>query len=245
MASVYDHEIGNELTRGSKKPIRDSFPSLYLQWLHFQFLGVAIVLIGLAYIWFVRGEGIFSVEFFIFALVMPFAVRFLVIPCFHILKGHLPPKKRLIVSLSFSGIILAAMLSPLFFIWGDDAYSFIQEKIASASKRSPHSSTIPSPSANDFSEKSSPPIAMVSEIEFRLVPYARVFDASDEGSSPIFLLESHLKTVRLDRGGEYLFRFHYMGNVYTQKIEITSPGNYVLFFDMRSGQFWFRSKGGL
>ena len=238
MASVYDHEIGNELTRGSKKPIRDSFPSLYLQWLHFQFLGVAIVLIGLAYIWFVRGEGIFSVEFFIFALVMPFAVRFLVIPCFHILKGHLPPKKRLIVSLSFSGIILAAMLSPLFFIWGDDAYSFIQEKIASVSRHSSPPSSPPSSSAIV-------PVSQGSDVEFRLVPYARVFDASDEGSSPIFLLESHLKTVRLDRGGEYLFRFHYMGNVYTQKIEITSPGNYVLFFDMRSGQFWFRSKGGL
>ena len=238
MASIYDHEMGNELTRGSRKPIRNSFPSLYLQWLHFQFLAVAIVLIGLAYIWFVRGEGIFSVEFFIFALIMPFAVRFLVLPCFHILKGHLPPKKRLIVSLSFSGIILAAMLSPLFFIWGDDAYSFIQEKIASASRHSSPPSSPPSSSAIV-------PVSQGSDVEFRLVPYARVFDASDEGSSPVFLLESHLKTVRLNRVGEYTFRFDYMGNVYTQKITITSSGNYVLFFDMRSGQFWFRPKGGL
>ena len=234
MASIYDHEMGNELTRGSKKPIRDSFPSLYLQWLHFQFLGVAIVLIGLAYIWFVRGEGIFSVKFFIFALISPFTIRFLVIPCFHILKGHLPPKKRLIMSLSFSGIILTAMLSPLYFIWGDDAYSFIQEKIASVSRHSspPSSSAIV-------------PVSQGSDVEFRLVPYARVFDVSDEGSSPVFLLESHLKTIRLNRVGEYTFRFDYMGNVYTQEIEIATPGNYVLFFDMRSGQFWFRSKGGL
>ena len=245
MASVYDYEPGNELTRGSKKPIRRSFQSLYLQALHWQFLGVALVFLGLVYIFFVRGEGIFSISFFVYALITPFVARFFIVPCFHVLKGHLPPKKRLIVSLSFSGIILAAMLSPLFFIWGDDAYSFIQEKIASASKRSSNSSTIPSPSANDFSEKSSPPIAMVSEIEFRLVPYARVFDVSDEGSSPVFLLESHLKTIRLNRVGEYTFRFDYMGNVYTQKIEITSSGIYVLFFDMRSGQFWFRPKGEL
>ena len=238
MASVYDHEMGNELTRSSRKPIRGSFPSLYLQWLHFQFLGVAIVLIGLVYIWLVRGEGIFSVEFFIFALVMPFAVRFLVLPCFHILKGHLSPSKRLIVSLSFSGIILATMLSPLFFIWGDDAYSFIQEKIASVSRHS-------SPHSSPSSSSAIVPVSQGSDVEFRLVPYARVFDASDQGSSPVFLLESHLKTVRLNRVGEYTFRFDYMGNVYTQKITITSSGNYVLFFDMRSGQFWFRPKGGL
>lgn len=222
MASVYDHEMGNELTRSSRKPIRNSFPSIYLQSLHWQFLGVAIVIIGLAYILFVRGEGIFSVEFFIYALIIPFAVRFLIIPCFHILKGYLPPKKRLIISLSFSIIILAAMLSPLFFIWGDDAYSFIQEKIASVSKYSSPSSPSSSSAIVPESQASNP--YKGSDVEFRLVPYARVFDASDEGSSPVFLLESHLKTVRLNRAGEYTFRFDYMGNVYTQKINITSAG---------------------
>ena len=255
MASIYDYPLGNELTRSSRKPIRKSFPSLYLQALHWQFLGVAIVLIGLSYIWFVRGEGIFSIEFFVFALVVPFAARFFIVPCFQILKGFLPPKTRLIISLIFSGIILSAMVSPLFFIYGDDAYSFIREKVATAPKSSSRSSSlssslssspaiVPASQGSNTVSDTNSPVAMVSDVEFRLVPYARVFDASDQESPPVFLLESHLKTVRLNRAGEYIFRFDYVGSVYTRKIEIRSPGKYVLFFDMRSGQFWFRSKGG-
>ena len=229
MASVYDYEVGNELTQNSRKPIRKSIKSLYLQILHWQFLGVILVSNILFYFLYLKGKGLFSYNFFLYALILPFAIRLLIAPFFHLLKGYLPPKKRLILSLCFSGVILAFLVFSIVHYFEGDTYSSIKDKVCSVPRY--------------FSSFSIFSTVEVSEVEFRLIPYARVFDVSDKKSDPKFLLESHHKSIRFERIGEYILRFDYMGNIYTKDIEIKSSGNYILYFDMRQNHFWFRAKG--
>jgi len=69
-------------------------------------------------------------------------------------------------------------------------------------------------------------------VEFKLVPYARVYDVTNRKGAPEFLFESHYKLLRLERG-VYLFRFDYGNRTSWRKVRVEGSQKCTVTLDLR------------
>lgn len=247
MRSVYDYEIGTELTRRSRRPIRKGIKSRYLQALHWQFIASALLISILALIKAVKIYGIFNYRISLILLFIIIIARVLILPTFQILKGHLSSRLRLILSVCLSIFLL---IIPIF-VWISNSEKAIAIHFPSSNTQE---------SSNDISHKilddrpesvnsiqiirdipkkhiEPPPVAppVYKTVEFKLIPYASVYDQTGT-DSPRFLFESHYKRFSLQTGSHFL-RFEYGGRSYVLTVDIGSAKSYTLFFNLRTGQY--------
>ena len=248
MRSAYEYENNAELTHRSQKPARKSIKSGYLHLLHWQFLIVVIVLYVLAGTWIIYHYGVLSLHYIISIIFMALTFRILVVPCFHILKGYMAATTRMILSLVLSMLILTL---PVFSwsLWEQgvdqtqnnavgqaelDRTSQAKNKAVGKNKteikRSPETTLKKN---TNFWSQSSP----LSHVEFKLIPYARVFDITDH-SRPKLILDSHYATVRMKKGG-YRLQFEYGNKRYQLYIHVGDNEKYTLFFDLNRGLYNF------
>ncbi len=69
-------------------------------------------------------------------------------------------------------------------------------------------------------------------VEFRLVPYARVYDVTNGEIAPEFLFESHYEVLRLDRG-VYHFRFDYGNRTSWKQVRVARTQKCMVTVDLR------------
>jgi hypothetical protein len=178
-----------------------------------QFLIATILLYSVASIHVIRKYGHSSPQFVFALILMGLVTGFIVIPYLRELRGPVSIFRKTILSLMFS---LSIILTPMSL--------FI-------SVRYRETTTVAAPSRPS-------PVPVFVVVEFRLIPYARVYDVTDKRAKR-FLLESHYKEVKL-RQGRHVLRFDYGNRSYTKTINAPNSGRYVLFFDLRAGRFHFK-----
>jgi uncharacterized membrane protein len=178
-----------------------------------QFLIATILLYSVATIHVIRKYGHSSPQFVFALILMGLVTGFIVIPYLRELRKPLSVFRKIMLSLMFS---LSIILTPM-------------SLFISVAYR--ETTTVAAPS------RSSPALVYVA-VEFRLIPYARIYDVTDSRAKR-FLLESHYKEVRLKQG-RHVLRFDYGNKSHTRTINVRNPGRYVLFFDLRAGRYHFK-----
>ena len=251
MRSAYEYENNAELTQRSQKPARKSIKSAYLHLLHWQFLIVVIIFYVLAGTWIVYQYGVLSIHYIMYIIFMALAFRIIVVPCFHVLKGYMATTTRIILSLLLSMLLFALPV----FSWSLWKHGTAQTQNRGLGQTKPDGIFQPKTNAVGQSKpeiKRSPvttekrniiswsqPLPL-SYVEFKLIPYARVFDITNH-SRPKFLLDSHYATVRMRKGGHRLL-FEYSNKRYELFINVDGHEKYTLFFDLNKGQYDFYRK---
>lgn len=184
----------------------NNLKSGYLGILHWQFL-VAVGLLFCATCFVViKCYGIVSYQFFGAVAVMALVGLFVFRPYFDYLRTTISSFQRAALSLVFSLAILACPLS----IW----LSVKKDRVP-----------------NEASSQAAIGSALVMT-EFRLVPYAKVYDVTETGKEPRFLFESHYKALRF-KPGMYIFRFDYEKRTEKREVNLTGPEKCVVSVDLR------------
>ena len=182
----------------------NNLKSGYLGILHWQFLVAVGLLCCTTCFVVIRSYGAISYQFFGVIAAMVLLGLFVFRPYFEYLRTTISPFQRAALSLVFSLAVLASPLS----IWLSGKHQGATTEVSS------HAST---------------GSALVG-IEFKIVPYARVFDVTE--GAPRFLFESHYKILRFKRG-VYVFRFDYANRTEKREVDLTGPQDCVLFVDLR------------
>lgn len=250
MKSVYDFEVGSELTKSTRRPARKSFKSRYFQALHWQFLIAFIIFLIIAERVLIKTFGIFSYPFVASPVIFLF-LCYLAVPIFNILKAYHAPRTRKILSFLFTFLIVIGTTTtipfdvtkifsiPIFNV--RKRYDQTQHKSYSSNDRISTSTRNYHSSKNDHISTSAMAPVYCS-VEFQITPFASVHDITDE-NSPRFLFESHYKTIQLKRG-RHILRFDYDGTSYTVELLIRSTSGHVFYFDIQTEKSYFSTKGG-
>ena len=184
----------------------NNLKSGYLGILHWQFLVAVGLLCCTTCFVVIKSYGAISYQFFGAITAMVLLGLFVFRPYFEYLRTTISPFQRAALSLVFSLAILASPLS----IW-------LSGKHGRATTEVPTYTSAGS--------------ALVS-IEFKLVPYARVYDVTETEKAPRFLFESHYKILRF-KPGVYVFRFDYAKRTKKRKVDLTGSKECVVVVDLR------------
>ena len=184
----------------------NNLKSGYLGILHWQFLVAVGLLCCTTCFVVIKTYGAISYQFFGAIAAMALLVVFVFRPYFDYLRTTVSPFQRAALSLVFSLAILASPLS----IWLSGKHE------GTTTERLSHAST---------------GSALVG-IEFKLVPYARVYDVTEKQRAPRFLFESHYKILRF-KPGVYVFRFDYANRTEKREVNLTGSQDCVVFVDLR------------
>ena len=109
MKSIYTLSVGTELTRTRRKPIRKGLLSLYFQEMHWQFLIMSILLMGIGTYLAALEYEVVSFRFILILMTLLILFRVAVVPLFQILKAYFPPFLRKFMTLFFTSIILCSI----------------------------------------------------------------------------------------------------------------------------------------
>ena len=184
----------------------NNLKSGYLGILHWQFLVAVGLLCCTTCFVVIKSYGAISYQFFGAIAAMVLLGLFVFRPYFDYLRTKISPFQRAALSLVFSLAILASPLS----IWLSGTHGGTTTEVTS------------------YTSAGS---ALVST-EFKLVPYARVYDVTETEKAPRFLFESHYKILRF-KGGVYVFRFDYANRTEKRKVDLTGSQDCVVFVDLR------------
>ena len=183
----------------------NNLKSGYFSILHWQFLvAVGLLCCTTCFVVF-KSYGAISYQFFAAITATALLGLFVFRPYFEYLKTAVPNFQRTVLSLVFS---LAILVSPLS-IW-------LSGKHEAKTEVSSHTST---------------GSALV-KIEFKLVPYASVYDVTETKKEPRFLFESHYKILKF-KPGVYVFRFDYAKRTEKRKVDLTGSLDCVVLVDLR------------
>jgi len=181
--------------------------SEYFGILHWQFLVAVGILFFASCFVLIKSYGAISCQFLGAVVAMALLGLFVFRPYFGYLRGTIPPSQRAALSLVFSLAILASPMS----IW-------LSTRQDGATTEAP---------------SQAPTGSVLVKTEFRLVPYAKVYDVTKTETEPRFLFESHYK-VLMFKPGVYVFRFDYGNRTKKREISVTGSKKCVVFVDLRS-----------
>ena len=184
----------------------NNLKSGYLGILHWQFLVAVGLLCCTTCFVVIKSYGAISYQSFGAITAMVLLGLFVFRPYFEYLRTPVSAFQRVALSLVFSLAILASPLS----IW-------LSGKHAGTTTEVPSHTSAGS--------------ALV-DVEFKLVPYARVYDVTETKRAPRFLFESHYKILRFKRG-VYVFRFDYANRSEKREVDLTGSQDCVVFVDFR------------
>jgi len=208
---------GVELSGGTRRrPVRNQLSVRYLSILHWQFLGLFLLVMGISAGFLGTGFGWTSWQMVLFLVGTVVVARVMIVPVFNILRGYMTPRTRWILSFLCSGLILITSFSLIFSGHIPDNFD--------------DSGIIPF-----FDTGQSLYGGGSGNVIFQIIPYAKVYDISIPGEER-FLFESHYKKEMLDPGHHDL-RFVYGKKTMDISVHIDDARSCILKVNMRANKY--------